>query len=33
MGTSTVTSTTPEIGLWVYDATAKFQYLFVVTSP
>jgi Thrombospondin type 3 repeat len=27
------TGTVPEVGLWVADATARFDYLFVVSSP
>jgi len=31
--TETLVGTTPEIALWVWSASAKFDYLFVVTSP
>jgi hypothetical protein len=28
-----IAGASPELGLWVWDATARFDYLFVVTSP
>ena len=33
MTTSTISNTSPEVGMWVANSTAEFEYMFVITSP